>query len=150
MSENPKDDFNSNLNKVGPCGTACSHCLAAKDDPAVISFLIQKGFPKEVLPCKGCRAIDGHCPSPSLKGKQCGIYLCAKKKDITFCYECSEVPCDRLMPSEKIGNYRYHNMKCFNLMYIQKQGLDAFCENVDKQQNMYFNKELKVVGEPLE
>lgn len=150
MSENLKSNSAINLNKVGPCGTACSQCLAAKDDPAMITLLVQNGFPEGALPCKGCRAIDGHCPSPSLEGKQCGIYSCASDKGSTFCYECPDAPCDRLMPSENVGNYRYHNMKCFNLMYIQKQGLDAFCENVDKQQDMYFNKELKVVGEALQ
>lgn len=141
---------NDNLNKVGPCGTNCSLCLAAKDEPKTINMLVENGFPREALPCKGCRAIKGHCPSPSLSGKQCGIYTCVEDKKHTFCFECENVPCDRLMPSENTGHYRYHNMKCFNLMYIQKQGLDAYCENAERIQDMYFNKTLKVVGESLQ
>ena len=38
-------------------------------------------------------------------------------------------------------------MKCFNLLYIQKQGVDNFCENAERIQKMYFNNTLKVVGE---
>jgi hypothetical protein len=142
--------MDDNLSKVGPCGTCCTQCLASHDDPAIIGMLIEKGFPREVLPCKGCRTIDGYCPSPSLGGKQCGIWQCAKSQNFTFCFECAKAPCDRLMPSTNTGNYRYHNMKCFNLLYIQKQGLDAFCDNAERIQNIYFNGALKVVGESPE
>lgn len=58
--------MSNNLNKVGPCGTCCTQCIASKDDPNIIKMLTDKGFPKEALPCKGCREIDGYCPSPSL------------------------------------------------------------------------------------
>ena len=139
--------MSENLNKVGPCGTCCSECLASKDDPKIIKMLIDKGFPEEALPCKGCRGINGYCPSPSLEGKQCGIYQCAAEKNIKFCYECSQSPCDRLLPSENTGHYRYHNMKCFNLLFIQKQGVDKFCENAARIQRMFFNNTLKIVGE---
>lgn len=139
--------MSDNLNKVGPCGTCCSLCPAAKDDPAIIKMLVEKGFPKDVLPCKGCRSIDGYCPSPSLGGKQCGVFSCAESRKYKFCFECEDSPCDRLMPAEKIGNYRYHNMKCFNLLYIQKQGVDKFCENAERIQKIYFNNTLRVVGE---
>lgn len=139
--------MNNNLNKVGHCGTCCSNCLASKDDPATIKMLIENGFPRKALPCKGCRAINGYCPSPSLGGKQCGIYKCAENQNIKFCFECAKAPCDRLIPTEKYGNYRYHNMKCFNLLYIQQHGIDKFCENAERIQNMYFNNTLSVVGE---
>jgi len=139
--------MNRYLSKVGPCGTCCSQCLASSNDPNIMKMLIEKGFPEEVLPCKGCRENNGHCPSPSSGGKQCGIYQCVESQNITFCFECAECPCDRLMPTEKFGNYRYHNMKCFNLLYIQKHGVDDFHENAERIQKMYFNHTLKVVGE---
>ena len=139
--------MSNSLNKVGPCGTCCTQCIASKADPKTIELLTEKGFPREALPCKGCRAINGYCPSPSLGGKQCGIYRCAENQNYKFCFECEKVPCDRLMPSVNTGNYRYHNMKCFNLLYIQKQGVDDFCENAERIQNIYFNNTLKVVGE---
>jgi hypothetical protein len=135
------------IGKVGPCGTCCSQCIAAKDDPATIEMLTEKGFPREALPCKGCREIDGHCPSPSLGGKQCGIFRCAEKQNYSFCFECAKAPCDRLMPIENPGNYRYHNMKCFNLLYIQKHGVDNFVEQAERIQKMYFTTTLTVVGE---
>jgi hypothetical protein len=136
-----------NLNRVGPCGTCCSQCLASRDDPRIVAALVEKGFPREAVPCKGCRAIQGHCPSPSLGGEQCGIYQCAEKQHIAFCFECAKAPCDRLSPTVNTGPYRYHNQKCFNLLYIQKQGVDAFCENAERLQRIYFNNTLKVVGE---
>jgi hypothetical protein len=139
--------INNNLNKVGPCGTCCEQCLAAKNDPKTIDMLVAKGFPREALPCKGCRAINGHCPSPSLGGKQCGIFACAESQNFKFCFECTKSPCDRLMPLSNAGVYRYHNMKCFNLLYIQKHGVDDFCENAERIQQMYFNNKLEVVGE---
>lgn len=142
--------MSNNLNKVGFCGTSCDLCLAAKDDPNIIDSLVQKGFPKEALPCKGCRTRKGYCPSPSLKGEQCGIYKCAEEQSFKFCFECSKSPCDRLMPVENVLPYRYHNLKCFNLLYIQNKGLDDFCENAQRLQKIYFNNKLKVVGESPE
>lgn len=139
--------MDDNLNKVGPCGTCCAKCIASKDDPQIIKMLIEKGFPEGSLPCKGCREIGGHCPAPSLKGKKCGIYECAEKQNFQFCFECSKAPCDRLVPIENAGVFRYHNMKCFNLLYIQKHGVDNFCENIERIQKMYFSYTLKVVGE---
>jgi hypothetical protein len=139
--------MDTSLEKVGPCGTACCECVAAKDDPKVIAYLVSKGFPPEALPCRGCRAIDGHCPSPSLEGRQCGIYACIRQKGLTFCHECEACPCERLGPAEHPGPYRYHNTKTFNLLYIQKQGLEAFCADIRKLQERYFDSELKVVGE---
>ena len=136
-----------NLDKVGPCGTCCSECIASKDDPAIIKMLIDKGIPEEVLPCKGCRAIKGHCPSPSLKGKECGIYTCAEEKGYEFCFECKKSPCDRLLPSQNTGSYVYHNIKCFNLLYIQNHGLDKFIENSSEIVPKYLQSELRVVGE---
>jgi hypothetical protein len=140
----------TNLEKVGPCGTACSECVAAKDDPRVISHLVANGFPASALPCKGCRAIDGHCPSPSLQGRQCGIFSCVRSRNLTFCYECEEAPCARLSPVENPGRYRYHNTKTFNLLYLRNRGLDAFCADIKKLQERYFGSELTVVGEPPE
>lgn len=139
--------MNTNLNKVGSCGTSCSNCLAAKDDPQTIKALIEKGFKQKALPCKGCREINGYCPSPSLKGEQCGIFSCAEKRSYSFCFECEQSPCDRLLPIENSTPYRYHNMKAYNLLYIQKQGLDSFCENAERIQKMFFTAKLKVVGE---
>lgn len=140
-------DVNTRLNEVGPCGTCCAQCIASKDDPEVINYLMEKGFPRKALPCKGCRTINGYCPSPSLGGKQCGIFTCAENQQFTFCFECAQAPCDRLMPAVNTGNYRYHNMKCFNLLYIQKHGIENFCENAERIQNMYLNNTLKVVGD---
>ena len=137
----------NNLSKVGPCGTCCEQCIASKDDPAIIKMLVEKGFPREALPCKGCRSIKGFCPSPSLGGKRCGIYQCAEQQHCTFCFECAQAPCDRLMPAVNTGPYRYHNMKCFNLLYIQKHGVDQFCANAARIQTMYLNNTLNVVGE---
>ncbi len=142
--------MSDNLNKVGPCGTCCSLCLAAKDDPRIIHHLVESGFPREALPCKGCREINGYCPSPSLGGRQCGIFQCAEDRKVSFCFECGQAPCDRLAPAVNTGRYRYHNMKGFNLLYIQKQGLDAFVENAERLQDIYFNNTLKIVGESPE
>jgi hypothetical protein len=144
------DQVNNSLNAVGPCGTCCSQCLASKADPETIKYLIERGLPAAALPCKGCRTINGYCPAPSLGGKQCGIYKCAKNLNYTFCFECTESPCDRLMPSLNTGMYRYHNMKCFNLLYIQRHGIDAFLQNAERIQDLYLKGTLKVVGESPE
>jgi len=51
--------------KIGVCGLACSKCSKFKEKK-----------------CPGCQPSE-HCPLPE----------CAKNKDLDFCFDCKDFPC---------------------------------------------------------
>ncbi|MBN2091018.1 DUF3795 domain-containing protein [candidate division KSB1 bacterium] len=104
------------LNHLAPCGLNCHKCLSKesgtiKEHSKILKQLlgnfdnyaerfsnfqpIFKHYPqfKEVLhiltqgDCTGCR--EGNCKYP-----HCGVLACFREKDVDFCFECENFPCD--------------------------------------------------------
>jgi hypothetical protein len=130
--------MNDNKKMISPCGVYCGSCAAhtvKQDDTAMIERLVNLGIKKEDLPCKGCRPLDGHCPT--ITG-DCENYECAKDKGVYFCYECKDFPCSRLHPAADRANTLVQNMKVFNLCLIQKHGIEKWLEKLPKIKKTYF------------
>jgi hypothetical protein len=110
-------EYQEILDTIAPCGLNCKKCFAYSEGEIGLhseklqellgsfdryaerfsSFLpIFKNYPafKELLSylaqpdCKGCRR--GTCKYPN-----CGVTECYKKKDVDFCFQCGEFPCER-------------------------------------------------------
>ncbi|HBF36042.1 MAG TPA: hypothetical protein DDW50_01835, partial [Firmicutes bacterium] len=115
------------LELVAPCGLDCGICelYLCKDNAQLYKALIEKGIPKEKIPCKGCRSIKGNCPAFE---STCETYQCAVKNKIDFCSECNEFPCIKVQPGANRADSLPHNMKVFNLCTIKRIGLEAFIE----------------------
>ncbi|NPV71887.1 MAG: DUF3795 domain-containing protein [Firmicutes bacterium] len=106
------------LKALAPCGLSCEKCFAYADGEIAgyarllkerlgnfdtfASRFVKLGMPvfenyaafKELLDyltkgeCLGCR--KGTCKHPD-----CGVRECYRAKNVAFCYECAEFPCDR-------------------------------------------------------
>jgi hypothetical protein len=128
---------NEKVVMVSPCGVDCEDCIAhlAKENTPERTRLLGAGFKAETLPCPGCRPLQGKCP---VIGGSCETYACFEKKGITFCYECSQFPCDKLTPSADKAERALQNLKVFNLCCIQKQGLDAWKAKAKIAKQKYF------------
>ena len=86
---------------IAPCGMDCAQCpiFIAARDPVAAERLAQawhsSGHP-DAKPswfrCQGCRG------DRSVRWSEpCGIsQCCVDDKDLDFCYECNEFPCERL------------------------------------------------------
>ncbi len=136
---NQKGDLMSDEKElVSPCGVDCETCAAhtVKDsDAEMMGKLLKLGLDGKDLPCKGCRPLQGRCPT--VKG-QCGNYLCAQTHGIDFCHECGEFPCTRVHPAADRAGVLIHNMKMFNLCYIQRHGLAAWKGKKAEIKQRYF------------
>lgn len=78
------------LNLAGPCGFYCGTCrhyLARAKD-----MLAEKHLKHG---CKGCREQDKNC---SWVKKDCALL---RKKQVTFCFECADFPCDNLIKLDR-------------------------------------------------
>jgi hypothetical protein len=100
----------------------------------------------EAARCKGCRNSLG---TISFLGdsKPCEVFRCTSEKSITYCYECTNFPCDHLHPYADQASVRQHNTKLFNLCLIKKMGIEQWAK--DKAANVketYFSGKLRVHG----
>ena len=140
-------EYNEILRILGPCGLNCKKCVLNKDGDIkhhaeelkklLGSFdlyaerfgeLISPTFKeyskfKELLEyltqvdCKGCRK-QTCCIYPD-----CGVYRCHKEKNIDFCFQCSEFPCEKT-------NFDPDLKRRWILINkrIKEIGIDAYCK----------------------
>jgi hypothetical protein len=110
-------EHNDIIKTLAPCGLNCSKCMAfaeghIKEEAAALKDLLGSfdnyaerfssfapvfiNYPqfKELLnyfteaQCRGCR--KGDCLHPN-----CGVSPCIKEKQLDFCFQCDEFPCDK-------------------------------------------------------
>ncbi len=126
---------------TGFCGIYCGECEChkAKDDLKLMEYMKSKGIPN--LPCPGCREVEGRCP---VIGGVCETYQCALEKKVDFCFECDDFPCSRLNPASDRADILPHNLKAFNLCYIQKHGLEEFASHAAEFKNKYYKGKMAV------
>ncbi|MFC1999032.1 DUF3795 domain-containing protein [Chloroflexota bacterium] len=126
------------IQMTAPCGLDCFNCtnyLANEDEEARKRLERDakiNGVPVEVMLCKGCRNQKGVLNSHELffnRTGPCYAYKCTGEKNIDFCYECNEFPCDHLHPHADRSNQLPHNTKVFNLCLIKKMGLENWAKN---------------------
>jgi len=129
---------------AAPCGICCAQCIVhmAKGNEKIKETLIARGMKKESVPCPGCRMIKGNCPVIS---GTCETYTCADQRDIEFCFQCPDFPCDRLCPASDRADTLPHNLKIFNLCFIKEKGLARWLEEAPKIQKKYFHGKM-VIG----
>ncbi len=131
---------------ISPCGLNCSTCQVYKDNvtPELQESLSAgTSFPKEEISCDGCK--DGNvCISLKLQGKECETLNCSTEKGVTYCFECNEFPCERLMPTANGANIYPHNTKLYNLCIMQRIGVQEWCKISEDIKNKYFTTEFEI------
>jgi len=130
---------------TAPCGLDCFNCIGylANSDPKMIieiskTLNISPEQAKQAV-CKGCRNQKGKIPFHPM---ECRVYPCSKRKNVVFCHECSDFPCDYLHPYADQASRLPHNTKIFNLCLIKKLGLKTWAEDKAKavKETYFHNK----------
>ena len=131
------------INLVAPCGIDCGICEmhTCVEGSELYAKFIARGIPKEKIPCKGCRSIEGLCPVIQDK---CDTFTCVTAKGVDFCYECNEFPCLKLHPSADRADILPHNQKVFNRCTIQNKGLDNFVLISNELKLRYYTGKMSV------
>lgn len=123
-------EYKENLQLVTPCGYCCLSCPSYVDSQCTDEIAIQKEAARANLPveqvlksCRGCRPMQGKPFGDTL----CQTYdCCVNVKGLEFCYQCDEFPCLKLAPISAGAEVRRHNTKIYNLLMLQKLGLDEY------------------------
>ena len=112
-----------------PCGIFCKRC------PGVKSF-----------GCRGCREQEGQIRKFTI----CKTYKCCINKRYEFCYECEDFPCEMLQPLVNFEIFTPHNSKVYNLIMIEKLGLEEWNKICDAKTNLYYNgRKIQYGGDQL-
>ena len=82
------------------------------------------GVPEEKAVCEGCRPQEGKIGllNPEV---QCKIFSCAADKNIDFCHECDDFPCERFQPYADKAQFP-HNTKMYQLCMMKKLGFEKW------------------------
>ena len=110
-------------NLAAPCGIYCGACrayLVLKKDQ-----LEKRGFKKG---CQGCRIRNKNCV---FIRKNCPAL---KRKEIEFCYECKNFPCEKLVTLDAMYRERYCVNMIQNLKRIEEIGVEPWLQ---EQQKLY-------------
>ena len=134
---------NARIDLVAPCGIDCGTCelYLCRENEKLLEYLLSKGIPSDKLPCAGCRANQGNCP---VIGSQCATYACVAHKEVDFCFQCTEFPCQKLNPSADRAGILPHNMKVFNLCTIQRKGVEGFIELSTEIKGRYYKGTMEI------
>jgi hypothetical protein len=129
---------------AAPCGIHCGMCplyQALSDEKLRDSLAQRRNVPPEKSTCRGCRAVDGHCPAI---GEQCATYICAQEKGVDFCCDCSEFPCLKLMPCSDRAETLPHNIKVYSLSVRKHKGEKAWNQMIGQIYSLYYRGQMKI------
>ena len=104
------EDYSKEL--IAPCGMNCRICLGY--------FGYTTTGKKRKMKCIGCKPRDKSC---AFLKKYCKKLT---KKEVDYCYECSDFPCSHLEKLDKVYRKRYNMSMIKNLKDIKKYGMDKF------------------------
>jgi len=132
---------------TAPCGLDCFNCpvYLAKDNERLKAAIARNlGIPAEKVSCLGCRNEDGTMKWMDWT-EPCSVYECTARKNIDFCCDCEDFPCDNLHPYADKASERPHNTKVFNLCLIKKMGVENWAKNKAKGvRDTYFSGQFKI------
>ena len=134
---------------TAPCGLDCFNCntyegnITEEYKKQVSEFL---KIPIEETPCKGCRDEKGNCKFGL--NNQCPTWDCIQEKGLTYCFECDDFPCDKLMPT-KDGVQYPHNMKMYNLCRMKSKGIEKWIEESSEIRKRYYTGKFQVGKGPV-
>ncbi|MFC2060558.1 DUF3795 domain-containing protein [Chloroflexota bacterium] len=135
---------------TSPCGLYCGICplYMAQDNKELTEIIAARlGVPVEAARCAGCRAEKGKIV---VQGKKaCETFSCVTSKGLEFCYQCDGFPCPKLAPCADRAAEIPHNTKIYNLLLIQKRGVEYLVSEGEKLRRQYFKgKKVRAGGEP--
>ena len=116
--------------RVGICGLYCGTCPSflayRKNDSAMIRKLCSdKGMSAEELRCDGCLSdrVSRHC------GCSQGFRECAEAHGVSWCFECTDFPCERLRTFRDVhivNDISHHEHVIEDLLDMKTQGMEQW------------------------
>jgi len=135
-----------NRSDIAPCGIDCINCeLHQSSTRTDIQQMVAASMNKTVeeIKCKGCLDQNG-----CVIHEDCKTLECVKTKGVDYCYECSDFPCNYLMPAQDMADRLPHNMKVYNLCRIKQLGPEKFLQEALENRKRYFAGKMVIGSGP--
>ncbi|MDD5287716.1 MAG: DUF3795 domain-containing protein, partial [Dehalococcoidales bacterium] len=107
---------------IAPCGMNCGVCSSYL---AFFNDVKKQGI--KMSYCAGCRPRDKKC---AFLKKKCPQLL---NREIQYCYECRDFPCDRLHQIDERYRIFYRMSMIENLEYIKKHSVGQLLDREKKK-----------------
>ena len=124
---------------TAPCGLDCFDCELLESnltEELRAAYAVRFGTPASEVGCRGCRT-GGGC---KMLDVPCPTRACVMERELSFCSQCDDFPCARLMPARDGADRYPHNVKLYNLCRIQAVGLHRWAEDEAKAiRDRYFH-----------
>jgi hypothetical protein len=104
---------------IAVCGMNCRICVAY--------FGYALSGKKRKKPCIGCRPTDRNCAFIKKRCKK------LSKKEVNYCFECSDFPCENLEKLDKRYRERFKMSMIDNLNFIKKNGINDFLKSQEEK-----------------
>lgn len=122
---------------VGICGIYCGTCprhLAPRiqDDAYLTQTSLETGYSADEIRCDGCLSEKVY---PACIDCRAGFRRCAQERNVTWCFQCQEFPCQRLRDflDIHIVNGISHPAKLIEeLQSMKDRGIDAWIEKQEE------------------
>ncbi len=131
------------------CGIDCFNCELFEDN---ITKEMQQRMAKlldkkeEDIICQGCK-VSGCIITPY----DCPTKECAVERNLQFCSDCDDFPCDKLHPTADQASSLPHNMKMYNLCRIKSIGIEEWAKEAGSVREKYFKGIMRIgIGPTLE
>lgn len=131
---------------LGICGVYCGACTTYRayndNDQALFDWEVKEGIPRDEIFCKGCLSnlVNEWCSN-------CNFRKCVKEKGISYCFECEDFPCKKLIDFSKTRPHRtlgLRNLKQLKEMsieeWLKQQKQRWICSRCGKQLHWYSEK----------
>lgn len=131
---------------LGICGVYCGACTTFRayndNDEALVEWEVKMGMPHDEIFCKGCLSnlVNEWCSN-------CDFRKCVKKKSVTYCFECEDFPCKKLVNFSKTRPHRtlgLRNLKQLKEVRVEewlgKQEKRLTCSSCCKKLHWYSEK----------
>lgn len=115
---------------LGICGVYCGACTTYRayndKDPALVEWEVHMGMPPDEIFCKGCGSgsVNKWC-------SRCQFRTCVAQKGISFCFECTDFPCKRLVAFSKTRPHRTLGLR--NLYKLKEMPFEEWIKQQEKR-----------------
>ena len=115
------------------CGTCPSYLAGRKNDEEYLERMSrERGYSIEEIRCDGCLSdkVAVHCTNC-----RHGFRKCAAEKQVTWCFQCDDFPCQRLKDFTDVhivNGISHHERVIDDLEYMKKHGIEAWVEAQEK------------------
>ena len=115
------------------CGTCPSYLAQQKNDIARLAEQSRlKGIPVEEVICNGCHSDR---VAPRCVNCAAGFRQCATEKNVMWCFQCDEFPCQRLRDFRDVhvvNGISHHEHVIEDLQYMKEHGVEQWVEEQEK------------------